>query len=112
LDDLANFVPARLTACLMILAGALTGRGLRSSVAIWRRDRGATASPNAGQPMSAAAGVLRLELEKTGHYCLGRGLPLPQAADIARAIRLLAVTSALACVVFIGLLVSIKTLRS
>jgi hypothetical protein len=58
LDDAANWLPARLSALLVIgcawLAGGSSGQGWR----IWRRDAGLTTSPNAGHPMSAAAGVL------------------------------------------------------
>jgi adenosylcobinamide-phosphate synthase len=98
LDDLANLVPARLTALLIILAAPFAG-GLRSqALRTWRRDARQTASPNAGHPMSAAAGALGVELEKIGNYRLGAGLRLPGVADISRAIRLLSGTIALALV--------------
>ena len=89
LDDLVNLLPARLTALLMIAGGALAGGKLWQGMRIWFRDARATASPNAGHPMSAAAGVLGIELEKVGHYTLGRGERLPEAGDIGRAGRLL-----------------------
>jgi adenosylcobinamide-phosphate synthase len=98
LDDLANLIPARLTALMVILAAP--GAGGRSSRAfrIWWRDARKTASPNAGHPMSAAAGALGVELEKVGYYRLGEGLRPPEVADIQRAIRLLAGTIGLALV--------------
>ena len=98
LDDLANLVPARLTALMIILAAP--GGGGRSSRAfrIWWRDARRTASPNAGHPMSAAAGALGVELEKIGAYRLGQGLRLPEVADIGRSIRLLAATIGLALI--------------
>jgi adenosylcobinamide-phosphate synthase len=98
LDDLANLIPARLTALMIILAAP--GAGGRSSRAfrIWWRDAQRTTSPNAGQPMSAAAGALNVELEKVGAYRLGEGLPPPEAADIGRAIRLLSGTIGLALI--------------
>jgi adenosylcobinamide-phosphate synthase len=98
-DDLANLLPARLSATAVVLGAALSGHDARQAIAIWRRDRRLTASPNAGQPMAAAAGALGVRLEKVGHYCLGRELRLPEAADIARAIRLLAATVGLLYVV-------------
>jgi len=99
-DDLVNLVPARLTATLILALGLLRGaRGL-TAVAVWKRDRLATASPNAGHPMSAAAGVLGLELEKTGHYRLGAGQPLPETLDIGRALRLVRWTMLLAIALF------------
>lgn len=88
-DDVVNLLPARLTALLIVAGAALGWRNGGTAWRIWRRDGGKTASPNAGQPMSAAAGGLEVELEKVGHYRLGEGLPKPQAADIGRASRLL-----------------------
>jgi len=71
LDDLLNFLPARLTAACLLLAGALVGQDARRGLATWRRDAATTASPNAGRPMAAMAGLLGVRLEKTGHYALG-----------------------------------------
>lgn len=85
LDDLANLVPARLTALLIALASAVRGAGARQSWRAIRRYAGATESPNAGWPMSAMAGALDVRLEKVGHYCLGDGAALPSADTIARA---------------------------
>ena len=73
LDDLANVVTARLTAGLFIVAAHLAGEDAKRAWQIWRRDSGQTASPNAGHPMSAAAGALGVELEKVEHYRLGAG---------------------------------------
>jgi adenosylcobinamide-phosphate synthase len=90
LDDVANFVPARLTAFFIVVAAV--GRGTAGHAwRIWRRDARRTASPNAGHPMSAMAGALGIELEKVDHYTLGAGLPLPTAGDIPRAVHVLRV---------------------
>ncbi|MEX1021410.1 MAG: adenosylcobinamide-phosphate synthase CbiB [Litorilinea sp.] len=89
LDDLANVVPARLTAGLFIVAAQLAGEDAKRAWQIWRRDSGQTASPNAGHPMSAAAGALGVELEKIDHYRLGAGGRAPAPADIRRALRLM-----------------------
>ena len=87
-DDGANWLPARLTALLLIVAAWFLGEP-KQAWRIWRRDGNQTASPNAGQPMSAMAGALGVELEKVGHYQLGTGLPLPDAADIPRSVALM-----------------------
>lgn len=110
LDDLLNLIPARLTAVLMILGGAFMGSNPVRSVTVWRRDCRRTSSPNAGQPMSAAAGVLGVELEKVGHYRLGEGQRLPDAHDITRARRLLYITTALALAALAPLAVVLGTL--
>lgn len=71
LDDVLNLVPARITAGLMLLAGWLCRADVRSGWTMFRRDGSSTESPNAGQPMAAMAGLLRIQLEKVGHYRLG-----------------------------------------
>jgi adenosylcobinamide-phosphate synthase len=93
LDDVMNLVPARLTALLLVAAAVLTGEDARRALAVWRRDRDKTASPNAGHPMSAAAGALGIELEKDGHYILGIGGRTPAAGDIKRAVHLMQVAA-------------------
>jgi adenosylcobinamide-phosphate synthase len=70
LDDLLNLVPARLTAAFLLLSGTLAGT-VRNGWRILLRDGANTASPNAGRPMAAMAGLLRVELTKDGHYRLG-----------------------------------------
>ena len=71
LDDLLNLVPARVAALLLAAAAPLSGGSARSALRVLWRDRSLTASPNAGWPMAAAAGALRVRLEKVGHYRLG-----------------------------------------
>lgn len=71
LDDMANWVPARLTALLLLLAGWLTGRHVREGWRIFRRDRAKTPSPNGGRPMAMLAGLLGVCLAKEGVYSLG-----------------------------------------
>jgi adenosylcobinamide-phosphate synthase len=103
LDDLANLVPARLTALSIIIAAPSVGGSPIRACRTWWRDCLATASPNAGHPMSAAAGALGVELEKVGHYRLGEGFRLPNAADIGRSVRLFLATLALAAIPIGGL---------
>lgn len=71
LDDLLNLVPARLTAALLLAAGAGCGGHVRAGMRVLLRDGRRTESPNAGRPMAAMAGLLGVELEKVGHYRLG-----------------------------------------
>lgn len=85
LDDVLNLIPSRLTALLICVCS-----GNARSWRIWWRDGLSTPSPNAGQPMSAAAGALGVRLTKRNLYDLGRELPDPQKADIPRAITLCA----------------------
>jgi adenosylcobinamide-phosphate synthase len=82
LDDLLNLVPARLTALLLLAAGALRRKHVAHGLAILRRDGARTSSPNAGRPMAAMAGLLGVQLSKAGDYRLGD----PRAALEPRAI--------------------------
>ncbi|HLI26358.1 MAG TPA: adenosylcobinamide-phosphate synthase CbiB [Chloroflexota bacterium] len=84
LDDLANWLPARLTALLVAAAAPVAGGSARYAWQTARRDHRRTRSPNAGWPMSAMAGALRVRLEKRGEYVLGDGPP-PGPEAIARA---------------------------
>jgi adenosylcobinamide-phosphate synthase len=105
LDDLLNFLPARLTALVMALAGVGRGASPRRIVAVWWRDRGLTASPNAGQAMAVAAGVLEIELEKVGAYRLGRGQDSATPVHIDRAVWLLRTTAGIVFVLSLILLI-------
>jgi adenosylcobinamide-phosphate synthase len=96
LDDVVNLVPARLTAALLLAAGALAGGRLRDGLRILWRDGRKTESPNAGLPMAAMAGLLGVELEKVGHYRLGDPSAPVGAPTIARAWRLTRLASVLA----------------
>jgi len=71
LDDVLNFVPARLTAMLLLGAGFFRGADVAGGLRILRRDGDKTESPNAGRPMSAMAGLLGVVLGKVDHYRLG-----------------------------------------
>lgn len=88
LDDLLNLVPARLTAALLLLSGALERARVREGVRVWWRDARKTESPNAGHPMAAMAGLLGLRLEKRGSYALGDASRQAEAHDINRAWRI------------------------
>ncbi len=85
LDDILNLLPSRLTALLIIGLAPFFGGKWRNAWRIWRRDAGKTASPNAGHPMSAAAGALGIRLEKVDHYTLGDNEKIVSHTDIKRA---------------------------
>lgn len=89
LDDVLNFIPARLTGLFIVLATPFCGASLMGAWKIMWRDSSVTASPNAGVPMSAMAGALGVELEKVDHYQLGKGLRHPAVSDLIRARRML-----------------------
>ncbi|GAB4504936.1 MAG: adenosylcobinamide-phosphate synthase CbiB [Anaerolineales bacterium] len=100
LDDALNFIPARLAGLFIGLSAPFCGGSLWQAWKIMWRDAGQTASPNAGIPMSAMAGMLGVELEKVGYYALGKGLRPPRIADLARARRMLFVAAGFAALLF------------
>jgi adenosylcobinamide-phosphate synthase len=95
LDDVANWLPARLTAALTVVCAPLTGGSGGGALRAWRRDGAAHPSPNAGRCEASMAGALGVRLGGRNVYgsrveerpTLGDG-PRPERADIARAVRL------------------------
>jgi len=68
MDDLLNYIPARLTALLLILGAPLVGLSLPGSLRITLRDRHKHPSPNSGHPEAAAAGALGVRLGGMASY--------------------------------------------
>jgi adenosylcobinamide-phosphate synthase len=94
LDDVLNFIPARLAALCLVVASAFGKRAGRA----WKvaaREHRRTESPNAGWPIAAMAGGLGVRLEKPGHYILGEGGKEPDPAAITGAVRLFSVAALL-----------------
>jgi len=109
MDTIANYVPARLTAILMVAAAALLGENWRESWRILQRDKTKTNSLNAGWTMSAMAGALGIQLEKSGHYALGdKGDISPE--HITRALRIMTLTAVLFGIVIICPIIAVKAL--
>ena len=87
LDDVANLIPARVCAALLLVAGSLEGLDGPRGWRVMARDAGKTASPNAGRPMAAMAGLLGVRLTKPGHYTLGEELSAAGPQHIAQSFR-------------------------
>lgn len=92
LDDIANFIPARLSIILMALAMPMKAG---ATMAAAFRYHARTPSPNSGWPMSACAGALGIRLEKPGFYVLLDKGQEPKTADVQRAVRFIGITVAL-----------------
>jgi adenosylcobinamide-phosphate synthase len=107
LDDVANFLPSRLTA-LGITATAATVEGTSSAAALktWLHDGMKHRSPNAGQPESAMAGALQVRLGGENFYdgdpvvapVIGESFSRPSGQKAEQAIRIAAVVSVLGAV--------------
>ncbi len=106
LDDLANWIPARAAAVLLLLgAGLGTGQveHVRQGWRVFRRDGGKHPSPNSGRPEAAMAGILGVRLGGTNFYggvaqerpvLCAEGRPV-QPGDIASAAKIMAAASVL-----------------
>ncbi len=68
LDDVVNFIPARLTGACIALAGAVLGLDVVSGWQVMMRDGRKHSSPNAGYPEAAAAGALGIQLGGSNYY--------------------------------------------
>jgi adenosylcobinamide-phosphate synthase len=101
LDDAANFVPARLTAVLIVLAAWTLRLDWRNAWRIGWRDGAKHKSPNAGRPEAAMAGALGVRLGGTNFYdgephqgeYLGDARQLLDSRALGNALRLTACVS-------------------
>lgn len=83
LDDLLNYLPARVTGLLMCVAAFLTGMDGRGAFRIMRRDHANHLSPNCAWPESAAAGALGIRLGGAHEY-FGKTVVKPTIGDDIR----------------------------
>jgi len=107
-DTILNYVPARLTAALIVLLAPPASRAtLRKAVRCWLTNARVTQSVNAGHSMAAIAAALDVILEKIGHYTITCGNTLPQPKHLWVAIKcveLVATTWLLIVIAFISLI--------
>ena len=85
LDDVVNFLPARISALLMIVAAFLSGKSYngRQAWRIWHRDSRKHASPNSAQTESVCAGALGIQLAGDASY-FGKVVKKPYIGDPKR----------------------------
>jgi adenosylcobinamide-phosphate synthase len=119
LDDVANFLPARIAAILLVLSAGIVSRSWPAMRRTWRillRDGGHHPSPNSGRPEAAMAGALGVQLGGINHY---DGFPIQRPylgdpdqpltrAHIGMALTLMFGTSFLGLLLSIGWLLMVK----
>ncbi len=113
MDDVMNYLPARLSAMLMLVTGGVLGMDFKGGWRIFRRDRYNHASPNSAQTESVCAGLLGLRLAGDAWYhgvmhkkpYIGSPVREVEPEDIPRACTLLYGTAILALI----LVVCVKT---
>jgi len=112
MDDVFNYIPARLTAWFMVAAAFLTGMDGKNAWKIYLRDKRKHASPNSAQSEAVCAGALDVQLAGDAVYFgkiykkdyIGDAIRKIEPEDILRAGKLMYMTTILMMVVFGGLL--------
>ena len=120
LDDVVNYIPARISALLMILASFLAGKEFSAGGAwkIFKRDRYQHASPNSAQTESVCAGALGIQLAGDASYFgkmvkkpfIGDAVRAVEVEDIRRSNRLMMLTAWSCEVLCLALLIGIRML--
>lgn len=111
LDDVFNYIPARLSGLFMILASAILGFDGKNAWRIFKRDRYNHASPNSAQTEAVCAGALDVQLAGDAWYfgvlhkkkTIGDPIRPVEPEDIRRANRLMYGTAVIGLILFSGL---------
>lgn len=111
MDDVAGFIPARISALLMILASCLLGMDGKNALWIWKRDRRKHASSNAAQTEAVCAGALQVQLAGDAWYfgkkhekdTIGDPIRNIEPKDILRSEKLMIGTEVLTFLLFGGI---------
>lgn len=109
LDDIANFIPSRITALIMVISAFITGLDGKNAWKIFLRDRNNHLSPNSAQTESVSAGALNIRLGGTHNYfgkpvfkkTIGDNIRRPETADIKKTNKLMTVTSWISLIIFL-----------
>lgn len=116
LDDVANYIPARLSGWFMVAATVFVNMDTKNAANIYKRDRRNHASPNSAQTEAAMAGALDVQLAGNACYfgklyekpTIGDPIRAIEPEDIRRSNRLLYATSILGLLVFLGIVMAVR----
>lgn len=109
LDDVFNYIPARLTGILIVISSFLLKYNYKNSYKIYKRDRYNHTSPNSAHPEAAMAGALNIQLGGSNYYfgklvvkpTIGDKIKKIEIGDVNRTAKVLYLSS------FIGFLLSL-----
>jgi len=108
LDDVANFIPARITGILIVIGSIILGYDYKNSLKVFIRDRKNHSSPNSGHAEAGVAGALGVQFGGRGSY-FGKEVDKPvigdkikdfELEDIKKNIKIMYVASFLSLIVF------------
>ena len=108
IDDVANFIPARISGILIVVASFVLKYDYKKAFEIFKRDRKNHSSPNSGQSESAVAGALGVQFGGTVSYfgkivekpTIGDKMKEFDIEDIKRNIKIMYMTSVVGLIVF------------
>lgn len=112
-DDVANFIPSRISAYLMITASFIIGFDYKSAYRIFKRDRFNHKSPNSAQTESVCAGALNIMLGGSNYYkgilvqkpTIGDNMREIEIQDIKKANKLMYATSIICLIIGVVILI-------
>ena len=115
MDDLANYIPSRLSAFMMIISSFFCGYNTKNAYKIWRRDRKNHHSPNSAQTESVAAGALEIQLAGNAYYggvlkekkYIGDDIKKIESSDIKRANTLTLCTAVISLIIFVSIKIGV-----
>tara|TARA_B100000315_G_scaffold260629_1_gene323545 strand:- start:11647 stop:12576 length:930 start_codon:yes stop_codon:yes gene_type:complete len=96
MDDVLNYIPARIGAVLLIVSSLFLRENWKNAITVYQRDKCKTQSPNSGHTIAVVAGALDVELEKIGFYRIGENKESIKVRHIYRAMRLVNLSTTLA----------------
>jgi len=117
-DDVANFIPARLSIPLIFAGSLVTGMDYKKVVMVSLKDRLSHPSPNSGHPEAAFAGALGVQLGGTSRYggiesnkpLIGEPLKEISTEDIKKAVLLLVASSMLSLIFLVFISLAIRSI--
>lgn len=118
LDDVANYIPARITGILLLIATTLAGQDTGRAFRTWRRDAKEHPSPNSGIPESIVAGALGIRLGGLNYYgsresfraYMGEALAELERRHIRETTRIMFITSFLAVLTGVLITLTVKNI--
>ena len=109
LDDVFNYIPARLTAYLIVISSFILRLNCKNSFKIYKRDRYNHSSPNSAHPEAAVAGALGIRIGGANYY-FGKLVEKPSIGDAKKKIEISDVyktNNILGMVSFLGMVVAL-----
>lgn len=109
-DDILNYIPARIAGFLIIISSFILRLNWKNSFKIMLRDARKCPSPNSGFTMASTAGALNIQLIKKDTYILGDNTVEMDVSHISKAINLSKITILLFTVISFALLILVGLL--